>query len=755
MSQIQFTGLRGALTVIWMFAAASSLCADEPLPIPEAVKADQATDWYDFSPQNDIGPSTIGMEDWIEAPAGNHGGVRMVDDHFEFEDGTRIKFWGVNNCHNDVCPSKEDADQNVAHYRKYGVNGVRFHKFTNADWEGLGSLESSIDCDPEKLKLFDYYTAKLKEAGIYHGWSTVFGLRLRPDARDRLIAYDELFYDEVDGKGRRKPAYLTGVIFVSEDIQDVLIERVVKLLDHTNENTGLRYADDPALSYLEFHNEDSLFWFGKSNSIRQFPTYDKIFRQKFSAWLRKKYGSHEALVQAWGADALNLHWIKDEHLDKDNIQPLANAGFMMYLGDAKRRRLDNARFLYDLQNEFYGRFEQAIRKTGYKGPLVGSCWMGGAGVPHYYNLHSDYKAGVIDRHGYWGTTGRLGTNKSMLALPGTGFMSRALWQVADRPFQLTEWITLSPCEWAPEACPLVSVYGMGLQGWDASYEFNSHGGHFAESLGSLWELDQPTELGVYPALARMIYRGDVKEAPVVTTRYVSLAELDDGEIGFEEEFMFRGSIGDTAGFGGTYSAALPVGRAVVEFTDKPTPTKPFDVAPYKEGDTIKSVTGQLEWTHRENKGYFTVNTDGTKAVVGFLPQGRPFELGDVTITSNNLFASIFLTSLEKDRTIAEANRLLVTAVARTRNTGMRYSADRKEWLMDRSRPRGQRKIGLGTGPIQLEPVHAQVSVRGKGTPTVYLLDHDGRRTERTVPVEDGVFTIDGTRDKTLYYEIVY
>jgi hypothetical protein len=34
-----------------------------------------------------------------------------------------------------------------------------------------------------------------------------------------------------------------------------------------------------------------------------------------------------------------------------------------------------------------------------------------------------------------------------------------------------------------------------------------------------------------------------------------------------------------------------------------------------------------------------------------------------------------------------------------------------------------------------------------------LLDHDGRLTGRTTSVEDGSFTIDGSRDKTPYYLI--
>jgi hypothetical protein len=38
---------------------------------------------------------------------------------------------------------------------------------------------------------------------------------------------------------------------------------------------------------------------------------------------------------------------------------------------------------------------------------------------------------------------------------------------------------------------------------------------------------------------------------------------------------------------------------------------------------------------------------------------------------------------------------------------------------------------------------------------VHVLDHDGCRTGRTLPLRDGVLEIDGARDKTPYYLITY
>ena len=73
---------------------------------------------------------------------------------------------------------------------------------------------------------------------------------------------------------------------------------------------------------------------------------------------------------------------------------------------------------------------------------------------------------------------------------------------------------------------------------------------------------------------------------------------------------------------------------------------------------------------------------------------------------------------------------------------MRFSADENE-VLER-----------GKGPILLEPVKATIAVAGRHMEKVNLLDHDGRRTDRTLSTTHGQFTIDGATDKTMYYEIV-
>ena len=693
-------------------------------------------DWFPFTPTDEVSPSVISMNDWLDKPAGKHGGVRMVGDHFEFADRTPVKFWGVNLSYGTGCaPEKKDAEFTAARYAKYGINGVRLHKFSYPKNQmGIGDPNDATRMDPDGLDRFDYFAAQLKTNGIYFGWSHTFKFQVSPGNRNRLIAYDEI------AQHLKGDTY--AFINFAEDVQDLMIEMVVNLLKHKNPYTGLTYAAEPALSFIELQNEDDIFFWTSEQAFNACPTYRKLFIQRFSDWLKAKYGTDEKLKQAWGA-ALKA----DESLAARNLLPQTNPwpftdGFLPGQKDGPRQRLlDNAAFLHDAQNKFYSRFAKAIRDAGYRGPLCGSPWQAPAMLPHYYNLHSDYLVGYIDRHNYFGE----GLFDSLLAQPGSGYFSSGLQQVADRPFGLSEWITVYPSLYSADGPALIAAYGLGLQGWDSSYEFQSQSAHrlFSDRAGwppwGVWEADVPTQIGQYPALARMIYRGDVKEAPVISTRRVSANDLARGTFDFTDKVVQQG---DIKSFGGSVPPeALAVGRVVVEFTDNEQPSTFPDLAPYRSGTALTSATKQLVWD-TASQGWFTVDTPGTKAVVGFAG-GQTARLGNVTITVASPYASIFLTALARTETLATAKSALLTAVARNCNTGFKYFA------VD------SKVVENGKSPILLEPVQATFTISGRKVAAVNILDHNGRRTDRTLPVKDGQFTINGAQDKTLYYEIVF
>src|SRR5512138_711308 len=120
----------------------------------------------------------------------------------------------------------------------------------------------------------------------------------------------------------------------------------------------------------------------------------------------------------------------------------------------------------------------------------------------------------------------------------------------------------------------MAAYGMGLQGWDSSYEFQSTSVRPGDIVGNLpwgvWNGDAPTQMGQFPVLSRMIMRGDVKESEPFSVRRVSLQDLQKGEFNFSDKIQQQG---DVKTFTGSVPAeSLAVGRAVVEFTEQSQPS---------------------------------------------------------------------------------------------------------------------------------------------------------------------------------------
>jgi hypothetical protein len=707
-------------------------------------------DWFPFEPANTNEPGLIGMADWLDAPAGKHGRVTIDGDRFVFENGTPVKFWGTNLGNLDCAPPADRGQTWADRYAKYGVNCVRLHKFI----PDLMVDSSSTRFDPQHLADFDRFTANLKERGIYYGFSWIFHHNIRPDDAAKLK-----YPDEIMGEPTHRV-----LVFIAEDVQDLRAEMLTNLLRHENPHTGLPYAEDPALAFVEFQNEDSIFFytFQDLENLDRFPTYKREFIARFNRWLGEKYRDQAGLVDAWGEAALD----EGETLDAGTVKLIANPWHFGPDGmrqaaasDRTQRHLDSAAFLFEVQRAYYAKMEQAVRDAGYQGPLVASCWTTPAGLPRYLNLYTDYEVGLIDRHSYFGGKGGWRPepgefdNASQLGRPGTGLLSQGLLQVADRPFAFSEWNSVFPNQWAPESLTIISAYGMGLQGWDASYHFASHTRHhpeigFARHLHDprLWNADVPNQVGIYPAISRMVLRGDVTEADVVSTRRVSIdhalrqvpdwmndetSSVSEGLGDFKEETSI------------TPEAALAVGRVVVEFTDEPEPNTTADLSNHIAGDTITSTTGQLHWTTNDaDRGYIRIDTPGTQALVGFHP-GKAVAMEQVTITPAAQFAAIYVSAPGPDETLDQADSALITAIARVRNTGMAFNEANDELLV------------LGKGPMLLEPVRATLAFN-RPVARVELLDHDGRPTGTQVELDPaGTLTIDGKRDRTMYYHVTF
>jgi beta-galactosidase/beta-glucuronidase len=79
------------------------------------------------------------MKAWLDAPAGKHGFVQMKGDDLQFQNGKPVKFWGVNIASNRPFVEREEAIRWTDFMAAYGINAVRFHKFT---WDATDGIHS-------------------------------------------------------------------------------------------------------------------------------------------------------------------------------------------------------------------------------------------------------------------------------------------------------------------------------------------------------------------------------------------------------------------------------------------------------------------------------------------------------------------------------------------------------------------------------------------------------------------------------------
>jgi hypothetical protein len=144
----------------------------------------------------------------------------------------------------------------------------------------------------------------------------------------------------------------------------------------------------------------------------------------------------------------------------------------------------------------------------------------------------------------------------------------------------------------------------------------------------------------------------------------------------------------------------------------------------------------------DGTGRYTVNDPHAAVYAGF-SSTAPINLGTLHIEKlDTPFASILLAPADPTKTLANADRLLLTAVARVENTGMVRSPDRKtvgtQW---------------GKSPARIEVVHGEISL--PGVYRAFAITPDGTRGNAipTTTVNGRCVIPLGSTD-TLWYELI-
>lgn len=695
-------------------------------------------DWFPLLADDDpFDPrSVIDMSRLIPAPAGQLGFLHAAGEDLRFEKGAGpVKLWG---CGANVQPgrySREQLTRRARYLRKFGVNVVRQHAV-------FDELSTNGKIDPQKLDQYDWWFAELKRHGIYSGWSVFYHWTISREAGYPL-------FDDLDGRGDLRDTY--GVITVAPKLWELRNRVVVELLTHRNPYTGLRYVDDPALVIVEMQNEDSVFFWNPLGALadpntKKWPRHARQLRQMFATWVKAKYGTDAALQSAWGrlkqGDSVNageLRLMSPWELPGDGPRGT-------FAGQLKRAG-DCIEFLAELQRREYETCERVMREAGFKGVTMTTAWQVGGAATEAANVWTDTVGSMIDRHNYFGggagghgiTEGKV-NNASHLARPGAGIFTVAMKQVESKPFCVTEWTQSAPNQWKTESAPLFAFYGMGLQGWDASFHFLQSGTRLGDGWPGMssYTTDTPAYIGQFPALAFALHRGHVAESPVIAARRLSKADLFTGRDALKQDATKGGYDAKTMIVeGGTPLEAFAIGRVTVDFAGGKTEQADFSRYWDQRSRRIRSATGELTWDY--GREVVTVQTPKTQGVIG-RTGGDSFKLPGVEVRFKTPFVSTLFTPLD-DLPLAQSSHILITALAQDKQTGTRYSAD------------GTRLEAIGTAPLLLEPVQATIKLAGAKPAVVTPCDHYGvPMNGKTVAIgADGSFNINGTY-RAYYYE---
>ncbi len=701
-----------------------SLSTEEVVLVPIAYKTDGWLEYTGTDPVKRRG-SALDMSRLLDAPAGKHGWLGKKGNDFVFKDGKGGRFIGVNIVASANYPTHAQADKIAELLAQMGVNLTRHHHM-DADWATpnlFDNKKSTGELGKEALERFDYFVAQLQKRGIYQFFDLIVHRKAYPD--DKIEAADDVTAGyKIEGEFSPKLI----------ELQEKL---VTQLFSHENPYTKKKYGQDPAIAALEVINEDSLFFLQKDGDFAiKSKHYQDELNAQFGQWLTKKYGGGRGELEKRWSDGSGQGLGAGEDPAKGTVNAV------MTFDDSfkklsKVRASDTMRFYEATMMTYFRRMEALVRKLGYQGLVTGSNHWTDAPL----DLKMNAELGYIDRHSYWAhPNGGWGYNTNVSFEPGAmvrdpnlgiiGVLAQR--RVAGLPYTVSEWQTSAPNDYRIEGLLIMSAVS-AYQGWHPiefafSHDINNQPDSASTLASNFDVIHQPNFQALWPAVALMFHRGDIKPPTSDLSLKIEEAELYD----------------PGSHLRGVKQWAL-VGRTGVDFKGgKPSAEIEKLVQAQVKDGKVSSPTGEL--MHDPKTGLFQVNTPRTQGFVGFKPQGK-VELANLGVALDSDFAVVLATALT-DEPLASAKRVLITAAGNAVNSGMKLD------------PARGRLADAGKPPILAETIRGSVTLSNLtgnlDKVKVYALSANGERGKE-VPLQKSNGTLSFKLEpgnRTLSYELV-
>ncbi|RYX81179.1 hypothetical protein EON83_25315 [bacterium] len=253
---------------------------------------------FPFSlPWNDATQTVISAADLNPAPITNAQRVEIKNGHFFDTTGRRVRFLGTNVVGSANFSQPADALSFATRLHKLGINCVRLHHM-DAAWANPNIFgadrdnwkESNAQVSPKSLEALDFTVAQLKKNGVY------VNLNLHV-ARSPVVA---------DGFPDADKLPEMGKVLAYFDPQFIAMQKEYarQILNHRNQFTGQKWADDPVVALVELNNEDTLVGQAWSGQLQGLPArYRTTVQDGWNRFLKARYASTAELRKAWNAPA--------------------------------------------------------------------------------------------------------------------------------------------------------------------------------------------------------------------------------------------------------------------------------------------------------------------------------------------------------------------------------------------------------------------------------------------------------------------